>query len=231
MIRTPISPVLLLFLIIVSGKGICFSDPRGYLYSPYWYSDYQTETMIEITNNALEIRTIISKIFLFGEEEIPLDPLSILPSSTVRVSLSDYFIIDERKPYSKPHGRWGNGSRENSVWGAAILEGETLQGITSWIISENEEERIAVSSIFRNLTRSFKTLKSQWWRPTNRTMVLHAIQNPSTEDQVVDSYFHFEGRMIPGKSIILASSKSVLLNIRDIFPSGISSSKVVIPKT
>ncbi len=192
-------------------------DARGFLYSPYWYTDPLTEATIEITNNASEHRTILPKIILFGESEIHLDPLSLPPTSTIRVSLSSLFAVNGMSS-SESDDRWGDGSRENSYWGSAVLEGETLQGITSWIISENKQERISVSSIFRNLTRSSSILKTLWSRPTEDTTSLYAIQNASSEDQIVDTFFHFEGRNVPGQSFTISPKKSLLLKLEDIFP-------------
>lgn len=122
------------------------------IYNPYWYVDQYTTATLEIANHAETARTLTPVLFLRGTERVALNPVDIPALGTARVSLNQalrsyldkQLKLDTRlnragegAPSSPVRARWGDGSRRSSLWGAALLQGESTDHIFSAIVSED----------------------------------------------------------------------------------------------
>ncbi|HXU36203.1 MAG TPA: hypothetical protein VN937_07540 [Blastocatellia bacterium] len=189
------------------------------VYNPYWYLDKKTTATLEITNNVEANRILTPVLLVRGTERISLAPVTIHPRETVRLSLKD--ALSSRLndvPASGDEQRWGNGTRKRSLWGAAVLEGESTSGISSWIISENPKESLSINSLFDGAAGSAVLLSAMYWRPTATARIFYALQNISDSEMTIHSSIFADGQRINGRRLTVPFGGSLLVDLRELLP-------------
>ena len=147
------------------------------MHSPYWYLDPQTDPFAELTNNNHAARVVELELLVGGSQPVIMGETVLDPFSTRRIPLRPYLAF---LPFPRAFGsEWGNATRPESRWGAAILRGESLKGIQGWVVSENRAEGLVANSPFERCGHATGQTSAAWWAPTPQTRLLLAIQNPS----------------------------------------------------
>ena len=191
------------------------------LYSSYWYLDQETKTDLEITNNSEVSHTVRPTLLLRGSEHFNLDPVTIPPRATRRISLNKALKSRIKSDSDAGGGRrWGDGSRIRSIWGSATLQGESVDDISSKILSEDPKESLAVHSGFYEYGSG--NLSSMWWLPTKESVALLALQNASYRETFVRTMLYLDGRVVSGPRLSLPAGGSRLLDLRDLVPKSMS---------
>lgn len=189
------------------------------VYNPYWYLDKKTTATLEITNNAQANRTLTPVLLLRGAERVSLEPVTVRARETLRLSLNDALAGRVSSvPASGDEQRWGNGSRKRSLWGAALLEGESTSGISSWILSENPKESLSINSLFDGGGSSAMLLSSMYWLPTANANVFYALQNLSDSEMTIHTLLYVDGQLIKGRSLTVSRGSSRLVDLRELLP-------------
>lgn len=191
------------------------------LYCPYWYLDQGTKATVEITNNAQVSQTVTPTLLVRGSESLSLDPVTIASHATTRISLNK--ALKSRINSGNDAGgdrRWGDGSRIGSLWGSATLQSESVDAISSKILSENTKESLAVHSGFYEYGDG--SLSTMWWLPTKKSVALMALQNASYRETSVRTILYLDGRVVSGPRLSLPAGGSRLFDLRDLAPKSIS---------
>ena len=200
------------FQMIATVFVVCgFARASERAYAPFWYLDAGTDATLEIASNSSEVLTFTPILMLRGTVPFPLQPVTLQPHDTVRIPLRPALGARigsagtrERTRLSFDRlGRWGDGSRENSMWGSAILEGEQFGAVYAWILSENREAGISINSMVSGHGRSAPELLAMWWRPSSNTRVLMSLKSTAQQPITVDTLVFVEGEQRPGISIEL----------------------------
>ena len=191
------------------------------LYSSYWYLDQVTNSVLEITNNGAVSQVVKPTLLVRGSEHLSLDAVAIPPRATRRISLNK--ALKSRVNSGGNAGgdsRWGDGSRIGSIWGSATLQCESVDDITSKILSEDPKESLAVHSGFYEYGSG--ALSSVWWLPSKKSVALMALQNASYRETSVRTILYLDGRVVTGPRLSLPPGGSRLFDLRDLVPKSIS---------
>jgi hypothetical protein len=188
-------------------------------YNPYWYADRKTTATLEITNNSQADRTLTPILLLRGVERVSLAPLTIRPRATTRLTLNQ--ALEARMAGVRASGssqRWGDGSRKRSLWGSALLEGESVEGISSWILSESPQESLSINTLFDAGVHATKVLSSMWWLPTSNSKVAYVLQNASDAEATIGTFLYADKKVLRGRSVTIPEGGSRLIDLRELLP-------------
>jgi hypothetical protein len=190
------------------------------LYSAYWYMDQDTKSVLQITNHGNAGQTVSPTLLVRGTEQVSLDPIAIPAHGTRNIDLNK--ALKSRRNFAEGGGdrRWGDGSRIGSLWGSATLQCETVDGISSKILSEDPRESLAVHSGFYEYGSG--SLSSMWWLPTKKSVALVVLQNGTYHETAVQTLLYLDGRAVPGPRLSLPAGASRLFDLRDLIPKSIS---------
>jgi hypothetical protein len=155
-----------------------------YAYAPYWYVDGLTDSFIEVKNHLREELIVAPILRLTTGQSLKLPSIAIAPLMTKRMRLKDHLHFKSQG--GKRIGRWGDGSRPNSLVGSAQLslvspKSVSAKAFSAWIIVEDLQEKLVfVASPFENPADAISNvLEGLWWVPYPDTQVYFALQNTS----------------------------------------------------
>jgi Peptidase family M23 len=194
-------------------------DQEVAAYAPYWYMDDVTDSFIEIKNHLQSQLKVAPKLTLNTGQSIELDSITIEPLATTRVSLKSQ---PQLKFYGKTGaGRWGDGSRANSLLGNAQLipvspEKSKARDFSAWILTEDPTERLGIVTLFEVPADVINTvLEGLWWLPYPDTQAYYALQNTSHIPIDLQMELSSNGQVIKTKALELGPSAFKLINIGD----------------
>lgn len=198
-------------------------------FAQYWYIDDTTDSFVELKNHLGSPLVVVPSIIRPDRDPIELDPVTIQPLATLRLSLKDR--LSRLLPPDPPEllrpatTRWGDGSRPNSFVGACRLvpihpRSAGADDFTAWTIIESPAEGILLVHPFK--PSSYVTssiLDSVWWRPFPSASVYYALQNlQATALEVQVEVFDEQGRPAYADTLRLAPSGFELLALGDLAP-------------
>ncbi len=196
------------------------TDAGELLYAPFWYLDGETSARLEIASNATEPRDLTPVLLLDGVRPLAFDPIHLPAGGTVSLALEDLLEPHLGNPGPGAGGRWGDGSRPGSLWGAARLEGSSVEAVYAWIVTENRQRGLSLNSMFAPPARSAPSLVSTWWRATPHTEVLFVLQNTSSRSLTVSASVVVDGGRPEGRSFRLPSAAARVVGLRELLRAG-----------
>ena len=152
-------------------------------YAPYWYVDTVTDSIIQVKNHRPFELIVAPQLTFHSGYKAELDPVSIQPFATESISLRDSLLIHPGDGLRQ--GRWGDGSRPQSLVGTVSLT--TISPSTAnstdfnaWVFTQNEAEGLGFVTVFYiPPDERLNILEGLWWLPYPDTNAIFAIQNAS----------------------------------------------------
>lgn len=197
---------------------------------PYFYCDGSTSATLELANLSTKEQRVTPIVMIEGKFEHQLEPAVVGGLETVQVPL-DGVLLGKHNAGEKItfNGRWGDGSRSNSLWGSVRLVTDGPSTVGSWVLSTDSEESLSIAGVEQRHSSASKQLQSLWWRPTDATEVYFVLTNVgkvATSIMVEVMYNGWDGNANPNV-IELASGQSQLIDLNGLSnSSGYSSGAV-----
>jgi hypothetical protein len=188
------------------------------LFAPYWYIDSSTRAWIHVANESTSARVVQPTLLVNGADAYDLSAESVPAHGTIRIPIPQ---IGQRSSAREKTDStiWGDGSIPGSVWGSARLNGESLAGVSAWIVSENPSQSLSMTSAF-SAPQETPELLGAYWRPTPATSVLYALYNVGESAITLETHFGTRSRSVAGQPIRLSAKSARLLSLNELLPKG-----------
>src|SRR5262249_18518501 len=141
-------------------------------------------------------------------QTMQLDTVTIPPLATTRLSLRSQ--LQPNPPKQPAVGRWGDGSRSNSLLGNARLtpispKDTSARAFSAWTFIKDVEEGLALVTPFKIPADIINTvIEGLWWLPFSHAQAYFALQNTSSVAIEVEMDLLSNGALIARQPVKVA---------------------------